>query len=79
MDNGWAGMVIVGAARDVEIINTFEFCVMALGTSPMKTEKLDRGDRGVVLILGGVEVREGDYLAGDENGVLVGRHPFVEV
>ena len=45
----------------------------------MKTEKLDRGDRGVVLILGGVEVREGDYLAGDENGVLVSRHPFVEV
>lgn len=79
MDNGWAGMVIVGAARDVEIINTFEFCVMALGTSPMKTEKLDRGDRGVVLILDGVEVKEGDYLAGDENGVLVSRYPFVEV
>ena len=79
MDNGWAGMVIVGAARDVEVINTFEFCLMALGTSPMKTEKLDRGDRGVVLILGGVEVREGDYLAGDENGVLVSRYAFVEV
>ncbi len=37
MDNGWAGMVIIGAARDVEVISTFEFCVMALGTTPMKT------------------------------------------
>lgn len=78
MDNGWAGMVIIGAARDVEVINTFDFCVMALGTTPMKTEKLGRGERGVVLTLGGVDVSEGDYLAGDENGVLINRQPFLK-
>ena len=78
MDNGWAGMVIIGAARDVEVINTFDFCVMALGTTPMKTEKLGRGERGVILTLGGVAVSEGDYLAGDENGVLISRQPFLE-
>ena len=78
MDNGWAGMVIVGAARDVEVINTFDFCVMALGTTPMKTEKLGRGERGIVLTLGGVDVSEGDHLAGDENGVLISRAPFLE-
>jgi len=78
MDNGWAGMVIIGAARDVEVIKTFDFCVMALGTTPMKTEKLGRGERGVALTLGGVAVSEGDYLAGDENGVLISREPFLE-
>ena len=78
MDNGWAGMVIIGAARDVELINAFDFCVMALGTTPMKTEKLGRGKRGVVLTLGSVDVSEGDYLAGDENGVLISREPFLE-
>ena len=78
MDNGWAGMVIIGAARDVEVINTFDFCVMALGTTPMKTEKLGRGERGVALTLGGVDVSEGDYLAGDENGVLISREPFLK-
>ena len=78
MDNGWAGMVIIGAARDVELINTFDFCVMALGTTPTKTEKLGRGKRGVVLTLGSVDVSEGDYLAGDENGVLISREPFLE-
>ena len=78
MDNGWAGMVIVGAARDVEVINTFDFCVMALGTTPMKTEKLGRGERGICLTLGGVDVNDGDYLAGDENGVLVSRQLFLE-
>ena len=78
MDNGWAGMVIIGAARDVELINTLDICVMALGTTPMKTEKLGRGKRGVVLTLGSVDVCEGDYLAGDENGVLISREPFLE-
>ena len=78
MDNDWAGMVIIGAARDVEVINTFDFCVMALGTTPMKTEKSGRGERGVVLTFGDLAVSEGDYLAGDENGVLISRQPFLE-
>ena len=78
MDNGWAGMVIIGAARDVEVINTFDFCVMALGTTPMKTEKLGRGERGVDLAFRGVNINKGDYLAGDENGVLISREPFLE-
>ena len=71
MDNGWAGMVIIGAVRDVEIVNTFDFCVLALGTSPIKTQKLGQGGRGVALSLGGVPVSEGYFLAGDQNGVLV--------
>ena len=78
MDNGWVGMVIVGAARDVEVINTFDFGVKALGTSPIKTEKLGAGERGVTLNLGGVEVRDGHFLAADENGVLVLDGPFSE-
>jgi regulator of RNase E activity RraA len=32
---------------------------------------MGQGDRGVSLSLGGVAVSEGDFLAGDQNGVLV--------
>lgn len=78
MDNGWAGMVIIGSARDVEVINTFDFGVKALGVSPIKTEKLGVGERGVTLTFEGVDVRDGDYLAADENGVLVLDGPFTE-
>jgi len=78
MDNGWAGMVIIGAVRDVEVINTFDFGVKALGTSPIKTEKLGVGERGVTLSFDGVEVCDGDFLAADENGVLVLDGPFVQ-
>ena len=61
-------MVIVGAARDVEVINTFD-----LGSRPgdiaHKDREVRRGERGVTLNFGGVEVRDGDFLAADENGV----------
>lgn len=79
MKNGWAGMVIIGAIRDVEVIDTFEFAVFALGTSPIKTEKLGRGERDVALNFEGVDfpVESGQFLAADANGVLINQTPFL--
>ena len=79
MKNGWAGMVIIGAIRDVEVIDTFEFAVFALGTSPIKTEKLGRGERDVALEFDGVDfsVESGQFLAADANGVLINQTPFL--
>ena len=79
MENGWAGMVIIGAIRDVEVIDTFDFAVFALGTSPIKTEKLGRGERDVALKFEGVDrsVEPGQFLAADANGVLINKTPFL--
>lgn len=79
MENGWAGMVIIGAIRDVEVIDTFDFAVFALGTSPIKTEKLGRGERDVALKFEGVDfsVEPGQFLAADTNGVLINKTPFL--
>ena len=79
MENGWAGMVIIGAIRDVEVIDTFDFAVFALGTSPIKTEKLGRGERDVALEFDGVDfsVEPDQFLAADVNGVLINKTPFL--
>ena len=79
MENGWAGMVIIGAIRDVEVIDTFDFSVFALGTSPIKTEKLGRGARDVALEFDGLDfsVEPGLFLAADANGVLINKTPFL--
>ena len=37
--NGWAGLVINGAIRDVDEIGATNLGVQALGTTPLKTEK----------------------------------------
>lgn len=70
-DNGWVGLVIIGAIRDVEIIDTIDIGVKALGVIPVKTEKQDRGDRHIELLLREVTIRPDDWLYADRNGVLV--------
>ena len=69
--NHWAGIVILGAIRDVEIIDTLALGVFALGVVPIKTVKRGAGQRDVDLTLGGVNVIPGDWIYADRNGILV--------
>ena len=70
-DNGWSGVVVIGAVRDVEVIDGIDIGVQALGVCPVKTDKQGVGDRDVSLLLGGISVQPGDWLYADRNGVLV--------
>ena len=70
-DNGWAGLVINGVIRDVDEIGRTELGVQALGTTPLKTEKLGMGQRDVAVSMGGVTISPGDYVYADNNGVIV--------
>ena len=69
--NGWAGLVIHGVIRDVDEIARMPLGVQALGTCPVKTDKLGAGQRDIPLQLGGVTVKPGDYIYADNNGVIV--------
>lgn len=71
VENGWAGVVVVGAIRDSAAIGAMELGVKALGTCPRKTERRDQGLRDVALEIGGVTVRPGDWLCADEDGVVL--------
>jgi regulator of ribonuclease activity A len=69
--NGWSGLVINGAVRDVDQIALMSLGVQALAATPLKTDKLGVGQVDVVLHIGGVTVNPGDYVYADNNGVLV--------
>ena len=69
--NGWAGIVIGGCIRDVQVINQLAIGVKALGTHPMKTQKRDLGEIDVPIVLGELEIHPGQYLYADLNGVIV--------
>jgi regulator of ribonuclease activity A len=68
---GWAGVVIYGAIRDVSAINTMELGVRALAACPMKTERKGAGETGLELSVAGQTIQPGMYLYADENGILV--------
>lgn len=69
--NGWAGVLVHGAIRDSEAISLLDLGVKALGTCPMKTDKRGEGLRDVPVEFGGVLIRPGDWLAADEDGVVL--------
>jgi regulator of ribonuclease activity A len=75
--NGWAGLVINGVIRDVDQIGETSLGVQALGTCPVKTEKLGMGQRDVPVAFGGVAIAPGDYLYADNNGVIISSKPLL--
>jgi regulator of ribonuclease activity A len=70
-DNGWAGFVIHGAVRDVEILRGIDLGVQALASIPLKTERRGAGEVGLDLTFGGVTISAGDWVYADANGVVV--------
>jgi regulator of ribonuclease activity A len=71
--NGWAGVVVNGAVRDVVALGTLPLGVLALGSNPRKSAKDGVGDRDVPVAFGGVEFVPGAHLWADEDGILVTR------
>jgi regulator of ribonuclease activity A len=73
--NGWAGLVIDGAVRDVAELAQCEIGIRALAAMPLPTERRDQGQRDVVLQIRGVWVRPGDWLVADADGIVLMTQP----
>ena len=75
--NGWAGLVINGAVRDVDQIAATAIGVQALGHCPLKAEKLGVGQRNVIVAIGGTTISPGDFAYADNNGVIISRRALL--
>jgi regulator of ribonuclease activity A len=72
--NGWAGVVINGAVRDVAALRELPVGIKALGSNPRKSAKTGAGDRDVVLEFGGCRFVPGAEVVSDDDGVVVLPH-----
>ena len=68
--NGWAGVVINGAVRDVAVLRTLELGIKALGSNPRKSAKTGAGERDVTVSFGGATVAPGDLVHSDDDGIV---------
>lgn len=73
VEQGWAGVVIHGAVRDVTALREMPLGVLALGSNPRKSAKEGRGERDAPVSFGGVDFVPGQRLFADEDGVLATR------
>ncbi|MEN9585975.1 MAG: ribonuclease regulator protein RraA [Pseudomonadota bacterium] len=70
-EQGWEGILIHGAVRDVGTLATLALGVKALAACPVKTEKRGQGELDAVVSFAGVTIHPGDYVYADLNGVVV--------
>jgi regulator of ribonuclease activity A len=69
--NGWAGVVINGAVRDVAALRELPIGIKALGSNPRKSGKTGAGERDVVVEFGGCRFTPGAEVISDDDGVVV--------
>jgi len=75
--NGWEGIIVYGAIRDIEDIATMDLGVMAMGTIPRKTVKKDIGEIDVAVEFCGVKILPGEYIYADATGVVTSQENLI--
>ena len=71
MNMGVVGVVIDGAIRDIESIRKLGFPAFARSVIPCAGEPKGYGGIGNEITVGGQTVRTGDWIIGDESGLIV--------
>jgi regulator of ribonuclease activity A len=74
--NGWAGIVVDGAVRDLAELRASGIAVRALALMPHRSLKRDEGQRDLPVMIQGVPVRPGDWLYADDDGIVVSPKPL---
>ncbi len=69
--NGWAGVVVDGAVRDVTELAATSVGIRALALVPIPTEKRGAGERDITVQIQGIWVRPGDTLYADADGIVI--------
>ena len=76
--NGWAGLVVDGAVRDVAELAQAAVGIKALAAMPLPTERRNEGQRDIAVRVQGLWVRPGDWLVADADGIVVLGSPSLD-
>jgi 3-hexulose-6-phosphate synthase / 6-phospho-3-hexuloisomerase len=71
LNKGIAGVVIEGAARDIDEIENLGLPIYTSNTVPNAGDPKGFGEINAEITCGGQTVKPGDYIVGDESGVVV--------
>ena len=64
-------VLINGYIRDVEHLRNIDLGIYALGTSPKKSNKDNKGEISVDIQIQGVDIKPGYWAYIDQNGIII--------
>ncbi|MCW0207186.1 MAG: ribonuclease [Achromobacter sp.] len=71
VQNGWSGVLLNGYARDTQALARMPLGIHALGTMPNRPRNMAQAAAGTRVLIHGVEIRSGDWLYADTDGVVL--------
>jgi regulator of ribonuclease activity A len=74
--NGWAGLILCGAVRDVSGLRQLDLGIKALGTNPRRSAKAGAGAVDVPVSFGGATFVPGHWVYSDDDGIVTAPHPL---
>lgn len=77
VDNGWEGVILYGACRDVDELAKLDIGVISLGCVPIKSVRRGEGQLNIDIAFGGVVFTPGHYVYADSNGVIAAPEALV--
>lgn len=69
--NGWEGIIVHGAVRDVVALRRVDLGIKAVGTNPRRSGKARTGLRNIPVSFGGATFTPGDEVVSDDDGIVV--------
>jgi regulator of ribonuclease activity A len=75
--NGWAAVVIDGCVRDVAELALLDVGIRALASMPLPTERRNQGLKDLVVQIQGVQIKPGEWLYADADGMVVSANRLV--
>lgn len=69
--NGWAGVIVNGAIRDIGEIAPLPLGVLALALHPVRAIRRNAGVRNITIQIQGVTVQPNDWIYADADGTVI--------
>lgn len=71
VDNGWEGIIVYGAVRQVDELAELDIGIQAMAAIPVGAGSTDTGESDIRVNFGGVTFFSGDYIYADNTGIIL--------
>ncbi len=76
VDNGWEGIIVYGAVRQIQPLENLDIGIHALAPIPVSADESSAGESDIPVNFGGVTFFPEDYIYADLTGIILSQEPL---
>lgn len=76
VDNGWEGIIVYGAVRQIQQLENLDIGIHALAPIPVSADESSAGESDIPVNFGGVTFFPEDHIYADLTGIILSQEPL---